>query len=97
MDYIQAVGRAIGNTAAHEIAHQFLFRCCDMDANPATDNNARGTYNSGAGSAASDPSFWTGYWPNPVIYLHWETPAFTALGQCLGGGWRAFNGLSCHN
>jgi hypothetical protein len=96
-DYIQAIGRAIGNTAAHEMAHQFLFKCCDMDANPEDDPNARGTYNTGAASPITDPSFWTGYWPDPVIYLHWESPALNALGHCLGGGWRNFYGSPCHN
>jgi hypothetical protein len=96
-DYVQAIGRAIGNTAAHEIAHQFLVQCCDMDADPTEDPNARGTFNSVGNGPFKDPSFWTGYWPNPIIYLHWEAPALTGLGQCLGRGWRPFNGSPCHN
>jgi hypothetical protein len=96
-DYIRAIGRAIGNNAAHEIAHQFLFSCCDMDADPGTDPNAKGTYNAKGSAPIDDPTFWTGYWPNPLIYLHWESPALSGLGQCLGGGWRSFHGSSCHN
>jgi hypothetical protein len=96
-DYIQAIGREIGNNAAHEIAHQFLVACCDMDADPAGDPNARATFNSGAPSVFEDPSFWTGYWPNPIIYVHWEAPALTGLDQCLKGGWRSFHGSPCHN
>lgn len=82
-DLIEAIGRAIGNTAAHEVAHQFLLSCCDMDSSPTVatnsnpdntqpDPNARGTYNAGGSLPAEDPSFWLGYWPNPKIILHWE-------------------------
>src|SRR2546423_14330084 len=55
MALIQAIGTGIGNSAAHEIAHQFLGSCCDMDSNPLgpgtfnpdpslADPGARGTY-----------------------------------------------------
>jgi hypothetical protein len=82
-DLIDAIGSGIGNTAAHELAHQFLLECCDMDSNPSiatgsnpdptqADPNARGTYNAGGFSGKEDPSFWIGYWPNPKIGLHWE-------------------------
>jgi hypothetical protein len=100
-DLIAAIGRAIGNTAAHEIAHHFLKSCCGMDADPQADPNARGTFNSGAASPISDPSFWTGYWVSPKIYLHWQDQGTSptvleGLGQCLGGGWHSFHGLPCH-
>jgi Bacterial Ig-like domain (group 2)/Protein of unknown function (DUF1573)/IPT/TIG domain/Abnormal spindle-like microcephaly-assoc'd, ASPM-SPD-2-Hydin/Galactose oxidase, central domain len=101
-DMIQAIGKAVGNTAGHEIAHQFLLECCDMDANPQTDPNARGTYNAAGSNALDDPSFWTGYWPNPIIYLHWQNQggsptAQDALSQCLGKGWRNLGVSPCHN
>jgi hypothetical protein len=100
-DLIAAIGRAIGNTAAHEIAHQFLVACCGMDANPQTDPNALATFNAGASSPSIDPSFWTGYSGSPKKYLHWQDSEYSptalkALGQCLGGGWRDFHGSSCH-
>ena len=93
---IRAVGRALGVTAAHEIAHQFVSGTGPlgaglMDADPNTDPGARGTFNatgcSRAPPPAGDPSPWLGYWPSPVIMLHWEAPSLTALGQALGGGW----------
>jgi hypothetical protein len=86
-DLIEAIGRGIGNTAAHEVAHQFLLQCCDMDSSPSTatssnpdptvpDPNARGAYNASGYSGRADPSFWIGYWPIPKIDLHWEnTPS----------------------
>ncbi len=98
LDLIQAIGRAIGATAAHEAAHTFLWNCCDMDNLPENDPNSEGTFNAGGCEAKTDPSFWTGYWPsNPPIFLHWEQPALTALQQCLNGGWHEKPGSSCHN
>ena len=93
---IRAIGRGIGNIAAHEIAHHFLVRCCAMDANPEVDENAKGTFNATGCSGERDPSPWTGYWPDPRILLHWQQPALEALGRCLGGGWRAFGSGACH-
>jgi len=93
---IRAMGRGIGNIAAHEIAHQFLKKCCAMDANPEVDENAKGTFNATGCSGVRDPSPWTGYWPDPRILLHWQQPALEALGRCLGGGWRFFGGDPCH-
>ncbi len=97
---IQAIGRGIGNTAAHEIAHQFLHSCCDMDADPNNpsafnpdpsqpDLYAEGAYNAGGCNGTSDPSSWLGYWPSPRAYLHWEPPAaIQGLQSCLNSGWR---------
>jgi hypothetical protein len=70
-DLIDAIGRGIGNIAAHELAHQFLIKCCDMDSNPfiatnsnpdptQADLNARGAYNAGGFSGKQDPSNWLG-------------------------------------
>ena len=95
-DTIRAIGRGIGNVAAHEIAHTFLGLCCTMQADPTSDVNARGTFNAEGCNGRTDPSPWTGFWPTPRIPLHWEQPALDALRQCLGGGWRNF-GQSCHN
>jgi len=69
--------------AAHELAHQFLRACCEMDSDPLAlsihnpdptipDPDARGTYNAGGGLGTDDTSPWVGYWPNPRIGLHWE-------------------------
>jgi len=88
-DLIQAIGRSVGNTSAHEVAHQFLLQCCDMDSlpkDPSTsnpypsqpDSDARGAYNAGGFSGKDDPSFWIGYWPNPRIDLHWENTPITS-------------------
>ena len=79
----QAIGTGIGNSAAHEVAHQFLLSCCDMDSNPLQpsnfnpissepDLNARGTWNDGAFDGKNDPALFIGYWPDPKIPMHWE-------------------------
>jgi len=95
---VQAIARGLGNVAAHEIAHQFLGKCCSMDANPQNDPAARGAFNATGCNARVDPSPYTGYWPSPRILLHWEQSALDALGQCLGRGWRPnVHASSCHN
>jgi hypothetical protein len=91
LDVIRAIGRGLGVSAAHEIAHQFV-DAPPMDDNPATDSAARGTFNATGCNASTDPSPWTGYWPVPVIFLHWEPSASSALGQALGGGWHKLPG-----
>jgi hypothetical protein len=96
LDMIRGIGRGIGATAAHEAAHKFLYKCCTMDADPKTDPDARGAFNATGCNGRTDPSIWTGYWPNPYIKLHWEQPALNALGQCLNGGYRRFGFDSCH-
>jgi hypothetical protein len=91
-DLLFAIGRGIGVSAAHEVAHQFLINCCDMDADPETDPLARGAYNAKGCSGAIDPSPWTGFWASPEIILHWESntaegvDAQRALQQCLSKG-----------
>jgi len=94
---IDAIGRGIGNTAAHEVAHQFLLQCCEMDALPndkyfsnanpdEPDPGARGAYNAGDFSGKNDPSFWTGHWPSPRIGLHWENaPVYDHTPSALTG------------
>jgi len=94
---VKAIGRGLGNVAAHEIAHQYLGRCCAMDADPQTDLAARGAFNAGVCNGSRDPSPYTGYWPQPRILLHWEQPSLVALGQCLSRGWRPnIHAQSCH-
>jgi len=92
---LQAIGRGIGVTSAHEIAHHFLAGCCAMDADPAQDAEARGAINATGCSGSSDPSPWTGFWPNPIIGLHWEPSTLLGLSRCLSRGWRDFHGSSC--
>lgn len=92
---IQAIGRGIGNTAAHEIAHQFLNHCCSMDALYASGNgqiidpNAPGTYNNGSSDGDpnpqvlnSDPAPYTGYGKGGSP-IHWESTTQAALDTCL--------------
>jgi hypothetical protein len=95
---VTAIGRGLGVSAAHEIGHQFVSDVGPlggglMDANPANDPAAFGTFNatgcSGAQPPIGDPSPWLGYYPsNPPILLHWEAPSLAELGQSLAGGWR---------
>ncbi len=96
IDLLQAIGRGIGVTATHEIAHHFLFLCCAMDADPAQDFLARGTYNATGCLASTDPSPWIGFWPTPIIKLHWEPQTLRGLNACLNAGWRDFGSSSCH-
>jgi hypothetical protein len=105
---IQAIGRGIGDIAAHEIAHHFLNNCCTMDSDPnkasaqnpdttLPDPDAKGAINATGCEASSDSSPWTGYWLNPKIDLHWEPPALKGLTECLSKGWVDFGGgISCH-
>jgi hypothetical protein len=96
IDLLQAIGRGVGVTAAHELAHHFLFNCCAMDADPEQDPLARGAYNATGCSGVLDPSPWTGFWPKPVIKLHWEPATLRGLNECLSFGWRDFGSSSCH-
>jgi hypothetical protein len=96
-DLIQAIGRGIGNNAAHEIAHQFLIKCCSMDVLTSDDPASAGTYNNGDADGDpnpqiinSDPAPYTGYGKSgkPIF---WEDSTKKALGNCLGKGWRNYN------
>jgi hypothetical protein len=100
-DLIQAIGRGIGNNAAHEIAHQFLILCCSMDAHIKDDPHAAGTYNNGSANGDadpdvvnSDPSPYTGYWKDGKTAIKWESTTQAALDKCLADGWRYFS-IAC--
>jgi hypothetical protein len=102
LSLIQAIGRGIGNNAAHEIAHQFLGECCSMDVLTSADPNAATTYNNGDGSGDpsptntdSDPSPYTGYGKNGTTAIHWENTTQRALQACLSKGYQNFHGLTC--
>jgi hypothetical protein len=97
-DLIQAIGRGIGNTAAHEIAHQFLLLCCSMDVLISDDSDAAGTYNNGSADGDanplvinSDPAPYTGYGKDGTP-IHWENSTKSALDKCLGSAWTDFGG-----
>ncbi|MGA8872804.1 MAG: SBBP repeat-containing protein, partial [Candidatus Acidiferrales bacterium] len=99
-DLIQAMGRGIGNTAAHEVAHQFLGLCCSMDVFTSADPQAAATYNNGDGDGNPDPSIpnsdpapYTGYGKDGKTAIHWEDSTDKALTACLGPGWTPYLGL----
>ena len=101
-DLIQAIGRGNGNTAAHEIAHQFLLKCCSMDVLTSEDSNAAATYNNGDASGDpdpqdlnSDPSPYTGYGKDGKTTIHWENTTKQALTKCLSKGWTDFGVQTC--
>jgi len=101
-DLITAIGRGIGNTAAHEIAHQFLGKCCSMDALTSQDPNAAATYNNGSANGSpdpqspdSEPATYTGYGKDGKTQIHWESSTHRALTECLNAGWRDFGIVSC--
>lgn len=64
---LKATGEGIGNTAAHEIAHQFLSNTCGMN----DQGSDLGAYDAGSADAGSDPSMYTGVGPNGQP-LHWS-------------------------
>jgi hypothetical protein len=58
-----------------------------MDADPAVDPAAKGTYNATGCNAGIDPTPWTGFWPGlPIIPLHWEQSTQQRINQYLKGG-----------
>jgi hypothetical protein len=100
-DLIQAIGRGIGNNAAHEIAHQFLILCCSMDALISNDPGAAGTYNNGEADGDpnpkiinSDPAPYTGFGKSGKA-IFWEDATKTGLGKCLGSSWHDIYPLPC--
>jgi N-acetylneuraminic acid mutarotase len=101
-DLIQAIGRGIGNNAAHEIAHQFLAKCCSMDALTSADPNSAATYNNGDANGSpdpqvtnSDPAPYTGYGKDKTTRIHWEHTTLQALDVCLNNGWRNYGLTTC--
>lgn len=92
-DLFQAIGRGIGNTAAHEIAHQFLGRCCSMDVLTSADPQSAATYNNGDADGDpnpqvtnSDPAAYTGYGKDGKSPIHWESTSQTGPAEVLGSG-----------
>jgi hypothetical protein len=74
-DLMKAIGTGIGNSAAHELAHQFLGDGFGME------DNSKNTYNSGGCRGDLDP--WTfGFGP-----IQWENVTANALSSQFGGGW----------
>jgi hypothetical protein len=53
---LQSTGRGLGNTAAHELAHQVLDVLCGMNDSP----GKVGVYDGGSADAGIDPSMYTG-------------------------------------
>lgn len=101
-DLIQAIGRGMGNTAAHEIAHQFLILCCSMDATISADPNAAATYNQGDADGDpspnvpdSDPATYTGFGKDGKTAIHWESTTQQGLTRCLANGWTSYGLDSC--
>lgn len=101
-DLIQAIGRGIGATAAHEIAHQFLGLCCNMDVLTSQDPNAAATYNNGDGDGDpnpqvpnSDPAPYTGYGKDGKTPIHWEATTQQDLAKCLASGWTDYGLTNC--
>ena len=71
-DYMKGIGTGIGNTAAHEIGHQFFNLSNGME------DNSQNTYN-GAGC---------GYpWNSGVGPIQWEAVTQNAWKNALGTGW----------
>jgi hypothetical protein len=101
-DLINAIGRGTGNTAAHEIAHQFLALCCSMDVLTSQDPDAAATYNNVDADADpspqvpdSDPAPYTGYGKDGKTAIHWENTTKQALTKCLATGWTDYGLTSC--
>jgi hypothetical protein len=76
-DLMKAIGTGIGNTAAHEIGHQFF-----LDRNGMEDAST-GTYN---GAAGCDPRTAGGY-DYGFGTITWEAVTFNAWKSALGAGW----------
>jgi hypothetical protein len=101
-DLIQAIGRGIGNNAAHEIAHQFLGECCSMDVMTSKDANSAATYNNGDADGDphpqvvnSDPAPYTGYGKDNATPIHWEDTTQQALNKCISQGYKDYGTVSC--
>jgi len=88
-EVVQAIGRGIGNNAAHEIAHQFLVKCCGMDVLISSDPSAAGTYNNGDADADpnplitnSDPAPYTGIADYVGLYGETRKCSWTVWNTC---------------
>jgi hypothetical protein len=84
-----STGEGIGNTAAHEIAHQYLSSSCgmnDLGGDPAA-------YNAGNADAGTDPSMYTGVGPNGQPLYWTRQTAICLVNQIL---WGNFTGIVGH-
>jgi hypothetical protein len=76
-----ATGEGIGNTSAHEIAHQLLDVACGMN----DDMSKVGVYDGGSADAGNDPSVYTGVGPGGVA-IHWSPNTRACLQKKILGG-----------
>jgi hypothetical protein len=88
-DLIEAIGRGAGNIAAHEIAHQFLSLCCNMDQNLSAGN--ANVYNQANLSFAD---IFTGF-ANDGQPIKWDPVTSQSLGKCLSNGWTDYGFQTC--
>lgn len=74
-DLINAIGAGIGNTAAHEIAHQFFLTASGMD------DSSTHTYNGIGCDGENAP------WQYGRGEIHWGSVTANAWKSTLGTGW----------
>jgi hypothetical protein len=84
---VESIGKAIGNNAAHEIAHQLVtvyLPTGKIIGGMGLDDNSIDTYNSGMGCTGLDtPWFYTGIGTDGVG-IHWGPSAVTSLTNIYG-------------
>lgn len=76
-DLMKSIGVGIGNTAAHEIAHQFFQNDSGME------DSSLNTYNAAPGCDPRTKGGWL-YGSGPIS---WEAVTADALKKMLSGGW----------
>ena len=76
-DLMKAIGTGIGNTAAHELGHQFFGNTNGME------DTSTGTYN---GAPGCDPRTAGAYYYG-FAGIMWESVTFNAWKSVLGAGW----------
>jgi len=100
-DLMESIGRGVGAIAAHEIAHQFLNKCCGMDLYTHEDSNAAATYNNASEDGDpseqnidSEPATYTGYGKDGTL-IHWQNITRNVLNLCLSRGWTDYGLRTC--
>jgi hypothetical protein len=81
---LEDLGEAIGNNAAHEIAHQLVNRLSTSGLivnGMGLDDGSIDTYN---GGNCNDPSVFTGVSADGQTAIHWGSAADTSLANILG-------------